>query len=87
MVDTVTDLKTGQVSMFMYGNEAAEYMESKQNGYVVDDTVNVPRSEYEELLDNDAFLDCLFRSGVDSWEGFSEAQELFDLENEEDEDS
>lgn len=32
---------------------------------------------YEELMDKNVMLECLLSSGVDSWEGYEKAMELF----------
>lgn len=41
-----------------------------------EETVTIPKSEYEDLLADKRFLDSLFAAGVDSWEGFSVAQDI-----------
>lgn len=46
------------------------------------DTVVVTRSEYESLLEARAFLDCLDACGVDNWSGYSDAQQMFNEEEE-----
>ncbi len=32
----------------------------------------------DNLIENNIFLDCLKSSGVDNWEGYEDAQELFE---------
>jgi len=49
---------------------------------VVDDTVSVPRNEYEELLERSAWLSALEAAGVDNWEGSEIAQDIYDERNE-----
>ena len=49
---------------------------------LVDDTVNIPRAEYENLLEDGAWLSCLNMAGVDSWEGIETAQRIYDGLNE-----
>jgi hypothetical protein len=39
--------------------------------------VTISKSEYERLLDAEQRLDCLYACGVDSWEGYEYALELF----------
>ena len=49
---------------------------------VIDDTVNVPRNEYEDLLERSAFLAALEDSGVDNWEWYDEAVNTYNERNE-----
>jgi hypothetical protein len=44
-------------------------------------TINVDR--YKELLEAEALLDCLKACGVDNWNGWSEAHEMMNEEEEE----
>lgn len=62
--------------IYMYGKEAAE-------GPVLDDTVNIPRGEYDELLSDSMFLGALVVAGVENWSGYDEAEDLFNKWNEE----
>lgn len=48
----------------------------------IDDTVNVPRGEYEDLLERSAWLSALQAAGVNSWEGWDEALDIYDERNE-----
>lgn len=75
--DSETNVNTGEVKNFMYGKEVADQMDLP---YEVDDTVNIPRGEYEELLDDSVFLECLRRAGVDNWDGWDYALEIYDEE-------
>lgn len=43
-----------------------------------DGTVTVSIEEYEELVNDQKFLNCLYSAGVDNWEGFEDAKELLD---------
>lgn len=45
----------------------------------VDQMVTISKKEYEKLLHNVLWLECLESAGVDNWEGCSDAQELFDF--------
>lgn len=74
--NTVTDLKTGETVPFMYAGEMAEEGEG-----MVDDTVNIPIEEYEELLEDSMFLEALSRAGVDNWDGYDYAHEIFEEMN------
>lgn len=48
----------------------------------VDDTVNIPRNEYEELLERSAWLEALEAAGVDNWEGYDNASDIYNERNE-----
>ncbi len=41
-------------------------------------TVTVDKAEYDKLVARDKWLSCLEAAGVDSWEGYEEAQEMQD---------
>lgn len=43
----------------------------------MDDTVTIPRTEYESLLASKDWLDALEVAGVDNWEGFDEARSIY----------
>lgn len=73
---TVVDLKTGDIRSYMYGQEIAE------GSGLVDDTVNIPRGEYEDLLEDSLWLRMLEDAGVNNWEGYDEAFRLYDEYNE-----
>lgn len=49
----------------------------------VDDTVNIPKGEYEDLLEASAFLDALEAAGVDNWVGYDFAREIYEDNNNE----
>lgn len=40
---------------------------------VVDGMVTISKKEYDELLDDSFFLECLTGAGVDNWEGYDYA--------------
>lgn len=42
-----------------------------------DENVTISKDEYDELLKEQAFLDCLRAAGVDNWEGYDFAIEEF----------
>jgi len=42
-----------------------------------DKTITISLKEYEELQEAANFLGCLEATGVDNWEGYDEAVELF----------
>ena len=53
-------------------------------GRIVVETVTISKKEYESLLDDSLFLNCLRRAGVDNWQGIEEAIRILN-ENEENE--
>lgn len=70
--NTVTDLSTGNVIPFTYLGEEAEQLDL----FEVDDTVNIPRGEYEELIEDSVFLFFLEQTvGPEVWD---QALKLFD---------
>jgi hypothetical protein len=44
--------------------------------------VEIPRKEYERLLERDTWLSCLEAAGVDNWSGIDYAYDLKDAEEE-----
>lgn len=50
----------------------------------MEEKVTITLSEYNELLENRAFLDCLEACGVDNWDGYSDARMMMEDEFEED---
>lgn len=40
-------------------------------------TVTISKEEYEKLLDDSLFLNCLQNNGVDNWDWYSEAVEAY----------
>jgi len=42
----------------------------------MEETITISKKEYEELLKDSQFLDCLRGAGVDNWEGYEYAQEM-----------
>lgn len=41
-------------------------------------TITVPIKEYDELIEDQKFLDALRAAGVDNWEGYDIAQDIRD---------
>ena len=41
------------------------------------DTIEISINEYEELLEDSAFLNALNAAGVDNWEGYDVARGLY----------
>jgi hypothetical protein len=63
---------------YMYGEEAANAQAETKPAFEVDDTVNIPRNEYNDLLEDSLWLRSLEDAGVNSWEGYDEALLAFD---------
>lgn len=41
------------------------------------EVVTISKDEYEQLLEDSSFLQCLEAVGVDNWEGYEEAREMY----------
>lgn len=44
------------------------------------ETVTIPKSEYDNLIKREVWLQCLEGAGVDNWDGMEYAIESFELE-------
>ena len=42
-----------------------------------EELITITMQEYNDLMKDREFLDCLRTAGVDNWDGFSEAAEMF----------
>lgn len=42
-----------------------------------EETITISKEDYEELISDQKFLQCLQAAGVNDWEGFEIAQENF----------
>ena len=42
--------------------------------------ITITKEEYDELKSDQSFLYCLQSCGVDNWEGYSDAQEMYQNE-------
>ncbi len=42
-----------------------------------EETVTIPKSEYDRLISSEVKLDCLHNHGVDNWDWYGEAMEDF----------
>jgi hypothetical protein len=49
------------------------------------ETITIDKEMYDKLIEDSDFLSCLQCCGVDNWEGYSDAQEMYDEEYGEDE--
>lgn len=77
--NTETDLVTGESQPYMYLGEDAE------GGLTINDTVNIPIGEYEELIDDSMFLAFLRETvGEEVWANAEAAYDDY-LEEQEDE--
>lgn len=45
-------------------------------------TIEIPLSVYEELVDDQKLLDALRAAGVDNWQGWDDAIEIYNAEEE-----
>lgn len=51
----------------------------------MEEMIYISKERYEELLDAENLLDALQCAGVDNWEGYDYAMELYEEECEDDE--
>ena len=49
------------------------------------DEVTISRDEYDMLLQDSEFLNCLEACGVDGWHGYGDACEMFEEDEEQEE--
>jgi hypothetical protein len=42
--------------------------------------IEISKKEYDELVNKSYFLNCLEACGVDNWEGYGIAQDMYDEE-------
>lgn len=40
-------------------------------------TITIPQAEYDEMIERIEWLECLEQAGVDNWDGYDEARELY----------
>lgn len=40
--------------------------------------ITITQEEYDELIEDSEFLNCLRSCGVDNWDGYSDAHNMFD---------
>ena len=45
---------------------------------MAEEIVTISKKEYDQLKSDSAFLQALMQAGVDNWDGFSYAQEIWD---------
>lgn len=48
----------------------------------VNEMVTISKDVYYRLLERDYFLECLEASGVDNWQGYEEAQDMYNEDSE-----
>lgn len=46
------------------------------------ETITISKEEYDSLIEDQRFLECLRNAGVDNWEGYDYAMELLDEDDE-----
>ena len=44
----------------------------------MDETITVSKTVYDQLCEDQAFLDALRAAGVDNWQGYSEAYKILE---------
>lgn len=42
-----------------------------------DETITIPMADYQSMVDRLEWLDCLEAAGVDNWQGYDEAQRMY----------
>ena len=47
----------------------------------MEEEITITKKLYDKLQADSAFLACLEACGVDNWQGYEEAQEMFEEEN------
>jgi hypothetical protein len=45
---------------------------------MLEEMITITKKEYKQFLKDSNFLGCLESFGVDNWEGYGEAQELYE---------
>lgn len=50
-----------------------------------EETITIPKAQYDQLIQDQQWLQCLAAAGVDNWEGYDHAVELLNanIESEE----
>ena len=43
----------------------------------MEELIEITKKEYEQLLRDQRLLDCLEGAGVDNWDGYEDAMEMF----------
>lgn len=49
----------------------------------MDETVTIPKEQYDKLVEDQHWLSCLAAAGVDNWEGYDQAIEILNSDNDE----
>lgn len=71
-------VKTPQEPVNSSLNDASNPIDKTTHEGQAEETITILKSEYEKLKEDQIFLDCLQCSGVDNWEGYGEAVDIFD---------
>ena len=69
------DAEAARIEEIRKQEQIKDSAQSKGNATVK--MVSIPKSEYEQLLRDYEWLACLTDAGVDKWEGFNAAREIF----------
>lgn len=43
----------------------------------MEETITISKKEYDQLIDDSKFLECLRGAGVDNWDGYDFALEVY----------
>lgn len=65
-------------------NESVVAKLNEKDSTIDDNQIVLSMDDYNELVDDQNFLQCLQGAGVDNWDGYSYAQEMFDEMKKED---
>ncbi|EML6324883.1 hypothetical protein QCQ60_005227 [Bacillus cereus] len=76
-----TDWELFKFARALLGKSREELVELyKEKGKTEPETVTISKEDYEELLKDQEFLNCLDACGVDNWQGYEHACEMLEEE-------
>ncbi len=58
----------------------SENLKSKER-IMDEETITITKSEYDRLVKDSEWLDCLEAAGVDNWQGFDDARDILHKED------
>ena len=70
-----------EVKGTLYGYCDANIYDKLYTDFEHSSTYVMPLKKYNKLAADSQFLDALYAAGVDSWEGFEQAQEIYEGED------
>ena len=68
--------QNGKYVSLEFENAESWYEEAFEVEAIPEPTVEITKAEYERLLENEDFLECLEACGVDNWPGYADACEM-----------